>query len=410
MPGARSTIVNPGGGDRQRAASAKSDPKQPAPPPEVDVMAMFRRMFASGQAPMPQFGPPTDGQARRSPHRAHRIRECRAARSPECRPVPRRRPAEARDRSISRRSSSAGRDRWCRRATSRRGRWRRRRSGYVPGAPIISTPMLGEGLSRLQAGESGFDLGAGAVQFSGIPTGMQNVLRDLQESPLGQEGEPARVDDHRDGRDAVRLHLRDPGPPGRHQGAARAAADPGAQGRDARRRVLRAQDASVARAGQRARRGGAGLVAGDGQRRSAVPQARRDRPPDPQRLHRQPRAVRGAARRSRGLPRRRGEGGRSQHRDQRRGDQPPRPARDRRRSVARRDREADRAVPGAEFPRGVPAPALVRRAGARLPPGRRGERRVGRRGWPRSRTWSGACSRRRPRRTAGTWSRCCRRC
>jgi hypothetical protein len=61
-------------------------------------------------------------------------------------------------------------------------------SGYVPGAPIIATPMLGEGLARLQAGESGFDLGGGAViQFSGIPQGKHNVLRDLQESPLGQK-------------------------------------------------------------------------------------------------------------------------------------------------------------------------------------------------------------------------------
>jgi hypothetical protein len=61
-------------------------------------------------------------------------------------------------------------------------------SGYVPGMPIIQTPMLGEGLARLQAGETGFDLGGGAViQFSGIPQGTQNVLRELQESPLGQK-------------------------------------------------------------------------------------------------------------------------------------------------------------------------------------------------------------------------------
>jgi hypothetical protein len=59
-------------------------------------------------------------------------------------------------------------------------------SGYVPGMPIMATPVLGEGLARLQAGESGFDLGGGTlVQFSGIPQGTHNVLRDLQESPLG---------------------------------------------------------------------------------------------------------------------------------------------------------------------------------------------------------------------------------
>jgi len=60
-------------------------------------------------------------------------------------------------------------------------------SGYVPGTPIITTPMLHEGLTRLQAGQSGFDLGGGAVvQFSGVPEGLHNVLRDLQESPLGR--------------------------------------------------------------------------------------------------------------------------------------------------------------------------------------------------------------------------------
>src|SRR6185369_5184698 len=61
-------------------------------------------------------------------------------------------------------------------------------SGYIPGAPIMATPALGEGLARLQAGETGFDLGGGAfVQFSGIPQGAHNVLRDLQDSPLGKK-------------------------------------------------------------------------------------------------------------------------------------------------------------------------------------------------------------------------------
>jgi hypothetical protein len=60
-------------------------------------------------------------------------------------------------------------------------------SGYIPGAPIMATPALGEGLARLQAGETGFDLGGGAfIEFSGIPQGTHNVLRDLQESPLGK--------------------------------------------------------------------------------------------------------------------------------------------------------------------------------------------------------------------------------
>ena len=60
-------------------------------------------------------------------------------------------------------------------------------SGYVPGAPIISTQDLHEGLTRLQAGQTDFDIGGALVGFSGIPQGMHNVLRDLQESPLGQK-------------------------------------------------------------------------------------------------------------------------------------------------------------------------------------------------------------------------------
>jgi hypothetical protein len=60
-------------------------------------------------------------------------------------------------------------------------------SGYVPGAPIIATPALHEGLTRLQAGHSGFDVEGAMVTFSGIPEGLHNVLRDLQESPLGQK-------------------------------------------------------------------------------------------------------------------------------------------------------------------------------------------------------------------------------
>jgi len=59
--------------------------------------------------------------------------------------------------------------------------------GYVPGAPIISSQDLHEGLTRLQAGQTDFDVGGALVDFSGIPQGLHNVLRDLQESPLGHK-------------------------------------------------------------------------------------------------------------------------------------------------------------------------------------------------------------------------------
>jgi len=60
-------------------------------------------------------------------------------------------------------------------------------SGYIPGAPLISTVDLHEGLTRLQAGQTDFDVGGAQVSFSGVPMGMHNVLRDLQESPLGRK-------------------------------------------------------------------------------------------------------------------------------------------------------------------------------------------------------------------------------
>ncbi|MBS0327245.1 MAG: DUF1631 domain-containing protein [Proteobacteria bacterium] len=59
-------------------------------------------------------------------------------------------------------------------------------SGYIPGPPILASSALHEGLTRLQAGQTGFDIEGQAITFAGIPIGTHNVLRDLQESPLGQ--------------------------------------------------------------------------------------------------------------------------------------------------------------------------------------------------------------------------------
>lgn len=57
--------------------------------------------------------------------------------------------------------------------------------GPFGGPRILVTQELGDALSRLQQGETGFDVGGIPVQFAGIPIGMHNVLRDLQESPIG---------------------------------------------------------------------------------------------------------------------------------------------------------------------------------------------------------------------------------
>jgi uncharacterized protein DUF1631 len=108
-------------------ADARPDAAQPAP--ETDVMALFRRASSHGGFPLSGRPPP--------PSRAY----------PPLPPTP---------------------------------------SGYVPGAPIVATPGLREGLTRLQGGESEFDVEGMHVAFAGIPQGTHNVLRDLQESALGQ--------------------------------------------------------------------------------------------------------------------------------------------------------------------------------------------------------------------------------
>ncbi|HEX8013102.1 MAG TPA: DUF1631 domain-containing protein [Casimicrobiaceae bacterium] len=57
--------------------------------------------------------------------------------------------------------------------------------GPFGGPRILTTQELGDALARLQQGESGFEVGGVPVQFAGVPEGMHNVLRDLQDSPLG---------------------------------------------------------------------------------------------------------------------------------------------------------------------------------------------------------------------------------
>jgi hypothetical protein len=112
---------------RKRATDDKPETAQPSP--EMDVMAMFRRAASHGGCPLAGHPAP--------PTRVYP-------------PLP---------------------------PTA---------SGYIPGNPIVATPGLREGLTRLQAGDSQFDVEGMQVAFSGIPEGTHNVLRDLQESPLGQ--------------------------------------------------------------------------------------------------------------------------------------------------------------------------------------------------------------------------------
>jgi hypothetical protein len=174
MPTGSRSLVNRAAGDRARGAhaaaqaAAQAAGKSPPPPTanaEIDVMALFRRMFA-GQ-PMPQtamppspygalnaagvtYGMPADGGAH---------------------------PGGLEFPAIDMGSNA----RWV-----PAGPLAPTPSGYIPGAPIMTSAALGEGLARLQAGETGFDIGGALVQFAGIPEGKHNVLRDLQESALGK--------------------------------------------------------------------------------------------------------------------------------------------------------------------------------------------------------------------------------
>jgi hypothetical protein len=123
----RRTTPRPPAAERKRPGEVRPDGAQPSP--EMDMMGMFRRMASHGGFPL-------------AGHPAPPMRVL-----PPLPPTP---------------------------------------SGYVPGSPIVATPGLREGLTRLQAGQTDFAVEGMQVAFSGIPEGTHNVLRDLQESPLGQ--------------------------------------------------------------------------------------------------------------------------------------------------------------------------------------------------------------------------------
>ena len=114
------------------AAAAQAVPATPPPGPvaEVDLMALLQRLAGRGRAAMPGIAG------------AHPMSQAGAGEMPL--PV----------------------------------------IGPFGGPRILTTQELGDALSRLQGGETAFDVGGIPVQFAGIPEGMHNVLRDLQESPL----------------------------------------------------------------------------------------------------------------------------------------------------------------------------------------------------------------------------------
>jgi len=159
----RSSINRSAAGDRA-AAKQSGGPKAPPAPAassELDVMAMFKRMYGSA---MPQAQMPPPGMTQQMPQMPPSVF-----------------PPSSDDLPVINMPQMPAH------SSQSFEPMRPTPSGYVPGAPIISSPDLHEGLTRLQAGQSDFDVGGAQVAFSGIPQGMHNVLRDLQDSPLGQK-------------------------------------------------------------------------------------------------------------------------------------------------------------------------------------------------------------------------------
>ncbi|MFO1323391.1 MAG: DUF1631 domain-containing protein [Burkholderiales bacterium] len=180
MPTGGRTIVNRGSAaDRaadRAAAKAAAAGKLPPPPPgasEVDVMAMFKRMYGGGAQSAAQSPAPPG-----MPHMPPGMPSGMPSGMPMPGPMTPSGMMPAADGDFPSISMPSG-------PAQTFAPLRPTPSGYVPGAPIISTPDLHEGLTRLQAGQTDFDVGGASVAFSGIPQGLHNVLRDLQESPLG---------------------------------------------------------------------------------------------------------------------------------------------------------------------------------------------------------------------------------
>ncbi len=161
--GMRAPVINRGSAsvERERARADAAKAKANAPPPELDVMAMFKRMYGSAT---PSSAPPASpfGEASALTAALGALMS-----QPAGDDLPQINAPGHGSRAFYPMPTTP--------------------SGYVPGAPIISTQDLHEGLTRLQGGETDFDVGGAAVAFSGIPQGMHNVLRDLQESPLGKK-------------------------------------------------------------------------------------------------------------------------------------------------------------------------------------------------------------------------------
>jgi hypothetical protein len=171
VPQVRPHAVQRGvGGQGGRGADDKGDGSGPPQGGgEVDLMAMLQRLVSSrlGQqgaaAPMPAGLPPGGIQV------------------PDAGPPP---TAHEPGQALSMQAlvSALGMM-----ATSGAAQQAQPAVGPFGGPRILATPELGDALSRLQHGESSMNYGGVSFQLAGLQQDMHNVLRDLQESPLGSK-------------------------------------------------------------------------------------------------------------------------------------------------------------------------------------------------------------------------------
>ena len=177
VPKQRAPIVNRATGERGAAGGADGKPAPATPGGDIDLMAVLQRLANSGalrggavQAGAPQ---PPSGHGAGAPFGPAGSASAAAGYALNF-------PAQGGN------SGSFG---------PPSGSFGGQQGGAAPSGPpaigpyggprILVTPGLGEALGRLQHGESGFDFAGSPVQFSGLQQDMHNVLRDVQDSPIG---------------------------------------------------------------------------------------------------------------------------------------------------------------------------------------------------------------------------------
>jgi hypothetical protein len=168
-----SAMQRPAGSHAGRAADGKSPTDGATAPPqhsgEIDLMAVLQRFVGSrmgqqaGGAPMPMGLPPGGIQV------------------PPAGPSPAGQESAGNAQAMGALANALGMM-----ANAQGGLGQAQPAvGPFGGPRILVTPELGDALSRLQHGDNSMNYGGVSFQLAGLQQDMHNVLRDLQESPLG---------------------------------------------------------------------------------------------------------------------------------------------------------------------------------------------------------------------------------